>query len=156
MSRTQNFRVWPDCRALLLALAAAATAFGLRAEDRDLGHAATGPPPAVTVISVQPTAVTPGAGFNGRVVAVDDVQLRARVTGFLEKRLFEEGADVEAGELLFVIEKAPYQAVVDSVGPSSRVPRRTGQHCGPAAARRRAGQEQEYPTGGGRRASRRR
>ena len=75
--------------------------------------AATAPPPAVTVISLQPTEVTPGAGFNGRVVAVDEVQLRARVTGFLEQRRFEEGADVQAGELLFVIEKAPYQAVVE-------------------------------------------
>ena len=71
------------------------------------------PPPAVTVISLQPTEVTPGAGFNGRVVAVDEVQLRARVTGFLEQRRFEEGADVQAGDLLFVIEKAPYQAVVE-------------------------------------------
>ena len=53
--------------------------------------AATGPPPAVTVITVQPTAITPGVGFNGRVVAVDTVDLRARVTGFLEQRLFEEG-----------------------------------------------------------------
>ena len=75
--------------------------------------ATAAPPPAVTVISVQPTEVTPGSGFNGRVVAVDEVQLRARVTGFLEKRLFEEGADVEAGDLLFVIEKAPYQTVVE-------------------------------------------
>jgi membrane fusion protein (multidrug efflux system) len=72
-----------------------------------------GPPPAVTVISLQPTEVTPGFGFNGRVVAVDEVQLRARVTGFLEQRRFEEGADVQAGDLLFVIEKAPYQAVVE-------------------------------------------
>ena len=71
------------------------------------------PPPAVTVISLQPTEVTPGFGFNGRVVAVDEVQLRARVTGFLEQRRFEEGADVQAGDLLFVIEKAPYQAVVE-------------------------------------------
>ena len=71
------------------------------------------PPPAVTVISLQPTEVTPGSGFNGRVVAVDEVQLRARVTGFLEQRRFEEGADVQAGDLLFVIEKAPYQAVVE-------------------------------------------
>ncbi|HSA82818.1 MAG TPA: efflux RND transporter periplasmic adaptor subunit [Geminicoccaceae bacterium] len=70
-------------------------------------------PPAVTVISLQTTEVTPGFSFNGRVVAVDEVQLRARVTGFLEQRLFEEGADVDAGDLLFVIEKAPYQAVVE-------------------------------------------
>ena len=41
------------------------------------------------------------------------VDLRARVDGFLEKRLFTEGADVKEGELLFVIEKGLYQAAVD-------------------------------------------
>jgi multidrug efflux pump subunit AcrA (membrane-fusion protein) len=93
-------------------LAAVATVLLGACEQQAETSAATaaGPPPAVTVISVQPTEVTPGFGFNGRVVAVDEVQLRARVTGFLEQRLFEEGADVEAGDLLFVIEKAPYQA----------------------------------------------
>jgi membrane fusion protein (multidrug efflux system) len=99
--------VWP------LVLAAAAMLVGCEQKTETSAAAATAPPPAVTVISVQPTAVTPGAGFNGRVVAVDDVQLRARITGFLEQRRFEEGADVKVGELLFVIEKAPYQAVVD-------------------------------------------
>jgi membrane fusion protein, multidrug efflux system len=74
--------------------------------------AAAPPPPAVTVIPVVPTEITPGVEFNGRVVAVDEVQLRARVTGFLEQRLFDEGADVAAGDLLFVIEKDPYQAIV--------------------------------------------
>jgi membrane fusion protein (multidrug efflux system) len=86
---------------------------GCEQKSETSATAATAPPPAVTVVSVQPTDVTPGAGFNGRVVAVDDVQLRARVTGFLEKRLFEEGADVKVGDLLFAIEEAPYQAVVD-------------------------------------------
>jgi membrane fusion protein (multidrug efflux system) len=97
----------------MLALAGAALLGACEQETETSATAATAPPPAVTVISVQPTEVTPGAGFNGRVVAVDEVQLRARVTGLLEKRLFEEGADVKAGDLLFVIEKAPYQAVVD-------------------------------------------
>ncbi len=100
-------------RAQLLALAAAAMLAGCEQQSETSTVEAAPPPPAVTVVNVQPTDVTPGAGFNGRVVAVDDVQLRARVTGFLEKRLFEEGADVKNGELLFVIEKAPYQAVVD-------------------------------------------
>jgi membrane fusion protein (multidrug efflux system) len=45
-------------------------------------------------------------------VAVDTVDLLARVTGFLEQRPFEEGADVAAGDLLFVLEKDQYQAVV--------------------------------------------
>jgi membrane fusion protein (multidrug efflux system) len=98
---------------MLLVLAGAALLGACEQETGTSATAAPAPPPAVTVVSVQPTEVTPGFGFNGRVVATDQVQLRARVTGFLEKRLFQEGADVKAGDLLFVIEKAPYQAVVD-------------------------------------------
>lgn len=48
----------------------------------------------------------------GRTVAVNRVEIRARVRGVLEKALFEEGADVEKGDLLFVIEQAPYRAAV--------------------------------------------
>ena len=98
---------------MLLALAGAALLAACEQETGTSATAATAPPPAVTVISVQPTEVTPGFGFNGRVVAIDQVQLRARVTGFLEQRRFEEGADVDVGELLFVIEKARYQAMVE-------------------------------------------
>ena len=75
--------------------------------------AANAPPPAVTVVTTRLADITPTFGFNGRVVAEDKVDLRARVSGFLEKREFKEGADVKAGELLFVIEKDTYQAVVD-------------------------------------------
>jgi membrane fusion protein, multidrug efflux system len=101
------------CPRMLLALVGAALLAGCEQQAETSAATAAGPPPAVAVISVQPTEVTPGVGFNGRVVAVDEVQLRARVTGFLERRLFEEGADVDAGALLFVLEKAPYQAVVE-------------------------------------------
>jgi membrane fusion protein (multidrug efflux system) len=73
---------------------------------------ASAPPPAVTV-TLQSTEFTPGFNFNGRVVAVDKVDVRARVTGFLEQRLFQEGADVAAGDLLFVLEKDQYQAIVE-------------------------------------------
>jgi membrane fusion protein, multidrug efflux system len=98
---------------MLLALVGAALLAACEQQADSSAATAAAPPPAVTVVTVQPTEVTPGVGFNGRVVAVDKVQLRARVTGFLEQRHFEEGADVEAGDLLFVIEKAPYQAVVE-------------------------------------------
>jgi membrane fusion protein, multidrug efflux system len=80
-------------------------------------HAATGqsaaPPPAVTVAPVDSRPVTAKQEFVGRVQAVDKVDLRARVTGFLDKRLFEEGQEVKQGDLLYVIEQAPYQAEVD-------------------------------------------
>jgi membrane fusion protein (multidrug efflux system) len=71
------------------------------------------PPPAVTVASVETGDVTEKHEFVGRVEAVNKVELRARVTGFLEKRLFAEGQEVKAGDLLFVIEQPPYQAAVD-------------------------------------------
>jgi membrane fusion protein (multidrug efflux system) len=71
--------------------------------------------PAVTVARVTKQAVTPSATFTGRVEAVDKVDLIARVDGFLEQRLFEEGKRVEKGDLLFVIEKAPYEAQIAQV-----------------------------------------
>src|SRR5690606_33011380 len=75
-------------------------------EDEAQQQSAPPPPPAVTVVTVAKQDVTPSVTFNGRVEAVDQVDLRARVEGFVEQRLFEEGADVKAGDLLIVLEKA--------------------------------------------------
>jgi membrane fusion protein, multidrug efflux system len=74
---------------------------------------AAAPPPAVTVAPVAAADVRPKSEFVGRVEAVDKVDLRARVTGFLEQRPFQEGQEVKAGDLLYVIEQPPYQAAVD-------------------------------------------
>jgi membrane fusion protein (multidrug efflux system) len=74
--------------------------------------AAAPPPPAVSVVEVEPQDVTPSAQFVGRVVAIDQVALRARVQGFLEQRLFTEGQDVKKGDLLYVIEQPPFEAQV--------------------------------------------
>ena len=71
--------------------------------------------PAVTVVKVEQRDITPSTSFTGRIEAMDKVELRARVDGFLEKRLFTEGQDVKEGDLLFVIEKAPYQADIENV-----------------------------------------
>jgi membrane fusion protein (multidrug efflux system) len=51
--------------------------------------------------------------FVGRIRAINIVQLHARVEGFLEQVLFTEGEDVKEGELLYQIEKAQYQALVE-------------------------------------------
>ncbi len=75
--------------------------------------AASAPPPAVTVVKVTATEIKPTTTFTGRIEAKNKVDLRARVDGFLEKRLFAEGADVAESDLLFVIEKGLYQAAVD-------------------------------------------
>jgi membrane fusion protein, multidrug efflux system len=74
---------------------------------------AQGPAPAVTVVKVAAEEIRPTSSFTGRIEAKDKIDLRARVDGFLEKRLFTEGADVKQGDLLFVIEKGLYAAAVD-------------------------------------------
>lgn len=71
------------------------------------------PPPAVGVIVAAKKEITAGTDFTGRVEAIDKVELRARIQGFLEQRAFTEGQDVKEGDLLFVIEKGPYVADVD-------------------------------------------
>jgi membrane fusion protein, multidrug efflux system len=74
---------------------------------------AAGPPPAVGVVAAQMKGIRPALGFIGRIKAVNTVQVRARVEGFLEKTLFREGQYVKTGDLLYQIEKTQYQASVD-------------------------------------------
>ena len=71
------------------------------------------PPPAVSVAPVVSRQVTETADFVGRIVAVDKVDIVARVSGFIEERNFTEGQQVKAGDLLFRIEQATYKAAVD-------------------------------------------
>src|SRR3981081_285805 len=82
-------------------------------DNKQPNPAASAPPPAVTVVKVTATEIKPTTTFTGRIEAKNKVDLRARVDGFLEKRLFAEGADVAESDLLFVIEKGLYQAAVD-------------------------------------------
>jgi membrane fusion protein (multidrug efflux system) len=71
-----------------------------------------GPPPAVGVVTVEKKAITESSEFIGRVSAIDRVRLTARVTAFLEQRLFVEGTEVQAGDLLFKLERGPFEATV--------------------------------------------
>ncbi len=77
--------------------------------------AAAAPPPAVTVAPVRRARVADRRERVGQVQAIEDVELRARIEGFLDQRLFDEGSDVAKGDLLFVIEKEPYEAEVQRV-----------------------------------------
>lgn len=99
-------------RSACVALCAAILLAGC-GKDRQADPAASGPPPAVSVVKVSAAEIKPSSTFTGRIEAQYKVDLRARIEGFLEKRLFAEGADVKEGELLFVIEKGLYQAAVD-------------------------------------------
>jgi membrane fusion protein (multidrug efflux system) len=73
---------------------------------------ANAPPPVVTVMDVHAQPVYAQQSYVGRVAALNIVQLNARVTGYLESQNFKDGDDVKAGQLLYVIEQAPYQAAV--------------------------------------------
>ena len=70
-------------------------------------------PPAVGVQPAERRPVTETAEFVGRIEAVSRVDIRARVTGFLEARLFQEGAEVPEAAPLFRIERAPFEAQLD-------------------------------------------
>jgi membrane fusion protein (multidrug efflux system) len=71
------------------------------------------PPPAVTVQAVVSRQVTDAGTFIGRIVAIDKVDIVARVPGFIEERNFTEGQQVKKGDLLFRIEQDTYKAAVD-------------------------------------------
>jgi multidrug efflux system membrane fusion protein len=68
------------------------------------------PPPKVTVSRPVKKPVTDYLGFTGNAVAFNTVPLRARVEGFLEKVLFQDGETVKKGRLLFLLQQNTYEA----------------------------------------------
>ncbi len=70
-------------------------------------------PPKVTVARPVVRDTTNYLEFTGTVKAVESIDIRARVEGFLESIHFEDGADIQSGELLFSIDPKPFQAVLD-------------------------------------------
>lgn len=80
----------------------------------DGGAAETPPPARVSVMTVQPEPVTVYDELPGRVSAYRTAEIRAQVSGIIQKKLFTEGAFVEAGTPLFQIDPAPFSADVDA------------------------------------------
>ena len=70
-------------------------------------QAAPGGPPAVGVVRAERQQITQSDEFVGRVQSIGRVALVARVSAFLEKRLFVEGAEVKKGDLLYLLEQPP-------------------------------------------------
>jgi RND family efflux transporter MFP subunit len=73
------------------------------------------PPPQVTVSHPVAKEIVDYDEFTARLSAVNSVEIRARVNGYLQKVNFKDGAEVRKGDLLFVIDPRPYQAEVDRV-----------------------------------------
>ena len=80
--------------------------------DPEAGRQAA-PPPSVIAVRATSGSIEDQSEFVGRVVAVDKVELRARVQGFLKKRSFTEGQEVKVGDVLFEIEPDQYEAIVE-------------------------------------------
>ena len=72
-----------------------------------------GPPPSVSVAKPVVKEVVEHDDYTGRFNAVDFVEMRARVNGYLDKINFQDGSMVKKGDTLFVIDKRPYKATLD-------------------------------------------
>lgn len=81
--------------------------------DRTAAQPADPPPPKVTVAQVIARDVTEWDEFTGRLEAVNTVEVRPRVSGYVASARFREGAIVRKGDLLFQIDARPFQAEAD-------------------------------------------
>ncbi len=71
------------------------------------------PPPVVSVIQPIAREVIEWDEYIGRLESPETVEIRARVSGYLDKVHFKEGKEVKKGDLLFTIDPRPYQAEFD-------------------------------------------
>lgn len=76
------------------------------------------PPPPVTATEVQPTSLDYQVNYAGRIRGIREVEVRARVGGILEERLYNEGQVVEKGTPLFRIEQEPYSIALQQAEAS--------------------------------------
>src|SRR5258707_1230748 len=87
-----------------------AGAVALGAAGTSWAQPAASGPPAVGVVEAVKRPITETSEFLGRIEAVNRVNVVARVTAFLEKRLFNEGAEIKRGDELYLLERGPFEA----------------------------------------------
>ncbi|RBI66407.1 efflux transporter periplasmic adaptor subunit [Vreelandella sulfidaeris] len=85
---------------------------GCEAKSEEAAAPSSPPPPEVDVAQIVAQPVVLSESFTGRVEAAETVELRPRVSGYIQEVAFEEGELVEQGALLFLIDQRPYQARV--------------------------------------------
>ncbi len=107
------------------------------------------PPAQVTTVTMQPKAIPASYEYVGQTIGSKEVEVRARVTGILEKKLFQEGAPVKAGQVLFTID--PKQLAAQTAALEAEVARTQAQmaqaerelgRLKPLAERRAVGQKE--------------
>ncbi|HKT92039.1 MAG TPA: efflux RND transporter periplasmic adaptor subunit [Paraburkholderia sp.] len=99
------------CRPLLIVVAAMLLLAGFGCRDRQAQSGAA-PPPSVLVETVAAQSIPRVIELPGRIEAIRSAEVRARVDGIVERRLFEEGTDVRAGAPLFLIDSRDYEAAL--------------------------------------------
>ena len=80
----------------------------------------TPPPPEVSIVRVAPTQMAVADELPGRVVAFRVAEIRPQVNGVIQRRLFEQGTEVRAGQPLFQINSAPFRADTNSAAAAVR------------------------------------
>jgi len=100
------------------------------------------PPPAVTevaTVTVQPEQVALTTELPGRTSAYSMAEIRPQVGGIIQKRLFEEGSEIRADQVLYQIDPAPLQAAYDNAAANLVAARRGAERARAALAVSRAG-----------------
>ena len=80
--------------------------------------------PEVATVTVQPERVVLTTELPGRTSAYFVAEIRPQVNGIIQKRLFDEGSDVRAGQVLYQIDPAPFQAAYDNAAANLAVTRK--------------------------------
>src|SRR5215475_7996769 len=108
--------IWPPDGASMTMLSSArlvapvfALAFAFAGCGESKQQAAAPPPPPVTVAKPVQRTVVDQDEYVGRFVAIDAVEIRARVSGYLDQVHFKDGQIVKQGDLLFTVDKRPFQ-----------------------------------------------
>jgi membrane fusion protein, multidrug efflux system len=99
-------------RTALYAIAGCLTSLLAACDSKPVGNAAAAPP-SVTVSQPLQKSITEWDEYTGRFTAVETVEIRARVSGFIESIHFLDGQIVKQGDLLFVIDPRPYRIAVE-------------------------------------------
>ena len=96
------------------------------------GSQQAAPPPAipeVAIVTVQPERVVLTTELPGRTSAYFVAEIRPQVNGIIQKRLFDEGSDVKAGQVLYQIDPAPFQAAYDNAAANLAVTRKAADRA---------------------------
>lgn len=119
-------------RTLAMAGLAALAVAGCGNGEQDL---AVPTPPQVTVLTLRPQPFTVSVDLPGRISALRSAQIRPQVAGIVQRRFFEQGAEVTRGAALFQINPAPFKAEVDTAAAALQRAQAALARAGTQAAR---------------------